>query len=300
MSAADRRFAVFILTHGRADRVYTFAALRKCGYTGKIYLLCDDDDEQVGRYVDAYGQDSVIVFNKSAAVDATDSADNFKKRNSIVYARNWNFGIAADLGLTHFWQLDDDYTEFGWSTDNDDSYIKANSEVERTFYTSSLDDILPALCDFMDGSGALSVAMAQGGDFVAGAEGPYVEHVREGTFTRKVMNSFILRVDRPVKFMGHLNEDVSTYVEWGRRGKLFITVPRLRLWQKETQSNAGGMTDAYSELGTYVKSFYTVMYAPSCVKIGEVGGSSKRIHHHVSWRHAVPKIIDEQYRKPRG
>ena len=33
------------------------------------------------------------------------------------------------------------------------------------------------------------------------------------------------------------------------------------LLQKETQSNSGGLTDIYLELGTYVKSFYSVIAA---------------------------------------
>ena len=32
-------FAVFILTHGRADNVVTVPAIKKAGYTGKIYFI---------------------------------------------------------------------------------------------------------------------------------------------------------------------------------------------------------------------------------------------------------------------
>lgn len=95
------------------------------------------------------------------------------------------------------------------------------------------------------------------------------------------------------------NEDVNMYVEWGRRGILFMTSPQLRLQQVVTQQNSGGLTDIYLELGTYTKSFYTVMYAPSCVKISEVGTTDRRIHHQVMWKYAVPKILDESHRKPR-
>jgi hypothetical protein len=293
MTTEERRFAVFILTHGRANCVYTYKALRKHGYTGEIYLVCDDEDKQIKQYLALYGPDSVIVFNKQEAIDNTDSGDNFKKRNSVVYARNQNFKIAAGLGLTHFWQLDDDYSNFGYATDNDDEYIT------KDIYTKRLDDLLFSLCDFIDESGAHSVAMSQGGDFIGGGEGTFVKHIKKGKFSRKVMNSFLFRVDRPVKFMGRINEDVNMYVEWGRRGHLFVTVPRLRLWQKETQANAGGLTEIYLDLGTYVKSFYSVLYAPSCVSIAEMGRDDRRIHHSISWRHAVPMILDEQHRKPR-
>lgn len=39
-------FAVFILTHGRADNVATMGALKKGGYTGKWYMIIDDEDGQ--------------------------------------------------------------------------------------------------------------------------------------------------------------------------------------------------------------------------------------------------------------
>ena len=109
----------------------------------------------------------------------------------------------------------------------------------------------------------------------------------------------MFRVDRPVEFMGRMNDDVNMYVEHGRRGILLMTSPQLRLQQQVTQQDAGGMTDAYVDLGTYVKSFYSVMYAPSSVKISELGTTDRRIHHQVVWKYAVPKILDQSHRKPR-
>lgn len=289
----DRNFAVFILTHGRADSVYTFKTLREQGYTGKIYLLCDNEDKQITKYRKLYGTDTVIVFNKQDAMDITDSGDNFKKRNSVVFARNWNFKVASDLGLTHFWQLDDDYTRFDYSLNAEMQYTTSNNKIGK------LDDLLEAMMDFMDTTPFHSIAFAQGGDFIGGEGCTLLSKMRKDEIYRKVMNSFLFRVDRPVQFMGRINEDVNMYVEWGRRGILFMTSPQLRLQQVVTQQNSGGLTEIYLDLGTYTKSFYTVMYAPSCVKISEVGTTDRRIHHQVMWKYAVPKILDESHRKPR-
>ncbi len=288
-----RNFAVFILTHGRADSVYTFKTLRQQGYTGKIYLLCDDEDKQISKYKNLYGSDTVIVFNKQDAINETDSGDNFKKRNSVVYARNINFKIAADLGLTHFWQLDDDYTRFDYSLNEEMQYTTSNNKIGK------LDDILAVMVDFIETTPFHSIAFAQGGDFIGGEGCTLLSRMRKDEIYRKVMNSFLFKVDRPVQFMGRINEDVNMYVEWGRRGVLFMTSPQLRLQQVVTQQNAGGLTEIYLELGTYTKSFYTVMYAPSCVKISEVGTTDRRIHHQVMWKYAVPKILDQSHRKPR-
>jgi hypothetical protein len=285
----SKKFAVFILTHGRADRVYTYETLRKAGYTGKIYLLIDDQDKQSSKYKDLYG-DQVIVFPKEEAAKITDSGDNFKKRNSVLYARNWNFVVAKKLKLTHFWQLDDDYSSFRWAANNHNQYIS-----DKTI--SSLDPILDSVIDFLEDAKAHCVAFAQGGDFIGGEGSLFGKKIQKGEFSRKIMNSFLFAVDRPIKFIGRMNDDVNTYLERGKRGYLFITIPRLRLEQKPTQQNAGGLTEMYLDLGTYVKSFYSVMYAPSCVKVMDMGQTDRRIHHKISWRNAVPMIVSESVKK---
>ncbi len=283
-------FGVFILSHGRPDNLKTYQALKRCGYTGKIYILVDDEDKTKNEYKKNYG-DEVIIFDKEEAAKITDAGDNSGKRNSVLFARNYSFVIAKNLGLTHFWQLDDDYSAFGWVTDNKYDYLTSGT------LTTSLDEILSALCQFMEESGAASIAMAQGGDLMGGAEGTLVKKVKQGKFLRKAMNSFLFKTENPVKFYGRMNDDVNMFTVNGSRGKLFITVPRLRLWQAATQSLDGGLTEMYLESGTYVKSFYTIMYKPSCAVIGLMGSEHKRLHHKVKWKYTVPQIISEEWKK---
>jgi len=90
---------------------------------------------------------------------------------------------------------------------------------------------------------------------------------------------------------------VNLYSCGGRRGDLFFTIPNVGVCQKQTQSNSGGMTELYLDSGTYVKSFYSVMYAPSCVKIVDMGPVFRRMHHRVSWKHTTPCILDESFKK---
>ena len=283
-------FAALILTHGRSNSVVTYNTLRRQGYTGRIVLMVDDEDSQIDAYRKKFG-DQVVVFSKQAAIDMTDSGDNFGKRNSVVYARNYTFNVAKELGLKYFLELDDDYTQFRYTFDNDRNYITRNIEIK------SLDGVIEAMLDFVIKSGATTIAMSQGGDFIGGEKSTFSKLERKGKFSRKVMNSFFCDVDKPFKFMGRINEDVNLYAENGRRGELFITVPRIRLEQKQTQANDGGLTDIYLDLGTYVKSFYSVMYAPSCVKIAEMGVTARRLHHRLSWKHTCPLIIPEEYKK---
>lgn len=282
-------FAVFILTHGRANKVITYKKLRECGYTGKIYLLVDSFDSQIDEYKKLYG-DQVIVFDKQKAIDITDSGDNQKKHNSVVYARNYNFVVAKELGIDYFLQLDDDYTTFEFSLDKNLNYT-------RKIKIKNLDVVFKSFVNYLAKSNIKTIAFAQGGDFIGGKECNLIKKFNKGIIRRKAMNAFFFKTDNPIKFMGRINEDVNYYVTNGLKGDIIATHPMIRIEQLQTQSNTGGLTDIYLDMGTYVKSFYSVMYAPSCVKIHVMGVTDKRIHHRIKWNNAVPLILNESVKK---
>lgn len=278
-------FAVFILTHGRPDRVRTYRTLRRQGYTGPIYLVVDNEDKTLDQYKATYG-DQVIVFDKLAAAQCVDAGDNFDDRRTVLYARNECFRIARELGLTYFLELDDDYSTLVHKFTPDLVYRERASK--------NLDGLFAAVLDFFKSIPATTIALGQNGDFIGGGKGSAGSKL---WLKRKAMNSFFCSVDRPFSFLGRFNDDVNTYVVLGNRGDLFLTVFNASVIQEDTQKSPGGLTELYLDYGTYVKSFYTVMYAPSCVKVAEIGVLHRRIHHKINWPTAVPCILSEQYRK---
>ena len=70
----------------------------------------------------------------------------------------------------------------------------------------------------------------------------------------------------------------------------------MTLNQQDTQQNSGGLTESSLSLGTYAKSFYTVMCSPSAVKVSEMGCGHRRLHHLVYWEYCVPKIISDRFK----
>lgn len=280
-------FCVFILTHGRADRVYTYKTLKKEGCSAPIYLVIDNEDDQEEEYKKRFGEESVIVFDKLARSKKVDTPDLSEDRRTIVYARNECFDIARELGYRYFLELDDDYTDFQyrWASKNHKKLLIKSA--------TNLDDIFEMMLQFLDGSGALTVAFAQGGDMIGGVE---AGNFHKGLL-RKAMNTFFCDIEKPFQFLGRINEDVNTYTSLGSKGKLIFTYTGFMITQKTTQSNAGGMTETYLDMGTYLKSFYSVIYSPSCVKISEMGDAHKRIHHAVNWDKCVPQILNEKWKK---
>jgi hypothetical protein len=282
------KFAVFILTFGRPEKVLTYKTLRKQGYTGKIYLLCSDDDENLQKYKDKY-KDEVIVFSKNDCKWDFDIADNFgeEKDNCVVFARNINFEIAKKMGLDYFLQLDDDYNMFHFKIPTYKNLIAKN--------VKDLDLLFCYFIEFLEKVDRVkSIAFSQSGDFIGGKDNKIFYSI---TNRRKIMNSFFNKVARPYKFYGRINEDVNCYIENGKRGDLFLTHPNICLYQLGTQSNSGGLTEIYLDVGTYIKSFYSVIFNPSAVKVKLMGAKHKRLHHNINWFNAVPMIIKEDIKK---
>ncbi len=279
-------FAAFILTHGRPDSVSTVRALKKGGYTGPVFLVVDNEDDTVDKYIENFGSENVIIFDKKASALTFDKADNFDDRRAIVFARNAVFQIAKERGFKHFVQLDDDYTQFEYRFTHD--YVYGYSGAKN------VDSMFDLLLRFFERTNIKSIAMAQGGDFLGGVTGSESVKMR---LKRKCMNTFICSTERPFQFVGRINEDVNTYTRTASTGSLFFTFDAFSIVQKQTQSNKGGMTDIYLDNGTYVKSFYTVLFHPSSVRISLMRSTNPRIHHKVKWSHTVPCIIPESYKK---
>lgn len=280
----ENEFAVFILSAGRAGNVKTISTLEKYGYTGDWYILIDRKDD-IQPYKDEYGEDKVIYFDKDEIVGEMDRGDNLNRRDVNVYARNKVFEIARDMGYTWFAQYDDDYDEFKLRFNEFGEFGK--------FDIDDLDTIFDRMIDYADSAGLDSIATAQGGDFIGGADAHINNNDGKITAKRKVMNTFICNSERPFEFVGTINEDVNTYIRKAQLGKVFLTPNLVNVEQERTQQQEGGLTDAYLDSGTYMKSFYTILYSPSSVELGKMGNEEMRIHHHINWNASIPKIVPE-------
>lgn len=180
--ATTDKFAVFILTHGRPDRVLTYNTLQKQGYTGDVYIVIDNEDKTAEEYRKRFG-DKVIVFDKRAIAETFDTGDNFTDRRTVVFARNACFGIARDLGLDYFLELDDDYTNFCYKFTASLEYAYGRLAVK------SLDRLFAAVLEYYKSINALAIAFGQTGDLFGGRQNANMSRV---ALKRKCMNTFFV------------------------------------------------------------------------------------------------------------
>lgn len=287
------KYAVFIMSHGRADNVKTFYSMRRQGYNGAVYIVIDTDDEQKDQYINNFGKENVLIFDKKEQESKMDTGDITGSMKCVVFARNKCFELARDLNIDYFIEADDDYTGF--------VYRREEKGKLRALPIRNLDAFFEAMFCFLDDTQALAVAPAQAGDFIGGArtDGGTIWKYK---IKRKCMNLFFCKTNSPINFLGRINEDVNTYTTQGQKGELFFTVANWNLLQEQTQSQSGGMTDTYIQSGTYLKSFYSVMFSPACVSIWAMGNRKKgashcRLHHKVDWAHCTPMIVNQKYKK---
>lgn len=280
-------FAVFIISHGRPNKVKTIKTLLSCGYTGKYYIVMDDEDKTIDEYIAIYGRDKILTFSKDYAATKFDIMDNFEGRGVPTYARNILHELAENLGFTYFLELEDDYTGFLYR------YKDGNSL--RACKLSHFDAIVDAFIEFLEVSNAKTVAFVQGGDLLGGWD----RTIWKTRCIRKAMNCFFCKVDRAFICDGRFNDDVNSYIKYGNLGDLYLSCVDVCMVQPNTQSSSGGITEAYKLYGTYVKSFYSVMLRPDCVRVQGMNGTggNNRFHHIINWDNAVPKIISSVYRK---
>jgi len=276
----NKDFAVFILTHGRPDNILTIKTLKKCGYTGKIYFIVDNEDKTINRYIANFGVEKVKVFNKKKYADNVDEGNNFDERRTPTHARNACFDIAEGIGITYFIQLDDDYTHF---------LYRFSDNLFNKWVIKNLDNVFDSLLNYYKSINARALALSQGGDHIGGFTITKLK--------RKCMNSFFCSTERRFQFVGAMNDDVNTYTTLGSRGDLFLTFTSVQLNQKETQSQERGLTDMYLKYGTYCKAFTTTMMHPSSVKVSMLNTTNNRIHHSIKWINTVPMILNERYKK---
>ena len=275
-------FCYVILSYNRADNLKTLKLLNNSKYP--IVILCGDDEPQKTKY-ERLQDDKIKVyyFNKEEERKHTDDGINDNKTKAVVYARNYIWKLMKELKYEYFCVLDDDYTGFSFLNKND-------KNKKEEIKVKDFDKVSEIFINYLKKARQIDcLSFLQGGDLIGGTQNKIFFN-RE--VKRKIMNIFYCRTETPFYFYGKINEDVNCYtVNQRNYGRVMFSVPFLKLFQTQTQANKGGLTDIYLDVGTYIKSFYSVMYCPSCCKISIMGNTHMRIHHKLNSNYYTPMIL---------
>lgn len=278
-------FAVFICTHGRPNAQHTYNTLRKCGYTGRIYLVLDNTDNSIQEYANNFDAEEILIFDKNYYInsDRFDNGDNKLHAKCILYAKRAVEDIARLMNFRFFAIADDDIVNFVIR------YPQGNklATYEIQDFDTVLDNYISLLTDCTAAVG-FGIALS------------YFKGIKtfeyQNLCKRILPYQFVIRNSSvAVNWQSWMCEDDITELQSSAVGNIWLSVPYVAQQIKPigSSNNAGGMVEQYRDFDTYTLKFNIIKYCPRKTYISYDG--SKYVLRKQT-NNCFPKIISERFR----
>lgn len=280
-----KKFAIFILTHGRPHNQITVNTLQKLGYDGDLYLVVDDQDKTFGEYVEEWGADRVIRFHKDYFIRNTDTGLSPPVPKFAVFARNAIEHIAKIMGYKTFMMLDDDITKIRVR-------LPVGDSLKSFQFKNQFNSIIEKTVDFVLNCDIACLGLGFCNLYIGGVGNFNKENPRQ----RLCAEAFIRNTSHPIEWRLNMVEDMITSIDAATKGDVWFQFLPI---QCEILMNEGavdgGNSDVYRQLGMYRISFMPVIAYPSsnAVRYGKTWAST------TTPDKCIPKIISSRYRKER-
>jgi hypothetical protein len=281
-----KKFAVFILTHGRPHNQLTVKTLQDLGYDGDLYLVVDDQDNTFDEYVKVWGADKVVVFHKDHFIKHTDTGLHNPVPKFAVFARNAIEFIARTMGYKTFMMLDDDITKLRVR-------LPVGNSLKSFQFNGNFNSILKMSVDFVLDCNIACMGLGFCNLYIGGVENFNKENPRQ----RLCAEAFIRNTSHPMLWRLNMVEDLITSIDAAMRGEVWFQFLPIQCEIKISEGVVeGGNSDVYRQLGMYRISFMPVIAYPSAnaVKYGKKSWITT-----TTPDKCIPKIISSRYRKER-
>lgn len=288
MSSLD---TIYIVSKGRPD-CWTAAYLSEIGYQDEWYIVCGDNDELLSSYLEAWGNERVIVFEHSKAVQKYDPMDAYgdSKPSGVMPARNEVREISLSRGESRHWVFDDDYKGIVSITSDGRHRIEDGQELhERLSEISSFGY-----------AGRLSV-VGFGINTIANSKNMF------RTFDTKVFNCMNVANEAPMfqPWRGRLFEDWVHSLDDTCRGTGEICFEHLYVecvnnpWGLAGRQTDGGLRDLYESEEAAVTNIrecgYCLMVAPSAVTLTERPNAYRAFGKRAAMAKILPKRVSDRW-----
>lgn len=271
-------FGVIVISHGD-ENFSTIDVLRDSGYTGKAYIVVDDEDSRLEEYKSKYG-DLCHVFHKTEWFDCFDNCGG--PNTTCTFARNECFSLAKEKKLRYFFLTDDDLKSLSFRYEKDGHLVGKP--------VKNADALFEAICQWFDDTNLSCMGFSNPADYIGGKP-------QDGK--RNVMNGFFLKSEDDFVWRSRTYQDVIAAITESRKGRVWLKTSLVQnvydVWTEKNKSKKrSGTVPVYEKYGFYHMRFYLVMAYPDCsfIKANQdyLDGSVKNVN-------AYPYIISEAYRK---
>lgn len=269
-------FAIFILSHNRAQKIDTLNMLQKHSYSGRYYIVISEDDSQIEDYKKLVGVEHLLIFNKEEYFNRQDTFVRSESpiMSASLYARNYIIDVVKQMRLTHFVMADDDIR---------DIFFRFNSEGKmKQKRIGDIDEILKAMRDFLESSmkiGGLCLALDDG--YFGGLNGNFSKGL-----TRRIFQFMMFKTSEEWIFTGVRCEDFILSIT--NINRLFFCIWNLSIETPKMSTNDGGIE--YSK-DIYYEPLFPMIVAPSGIYV--LPNGKRRIQEN----RLLPKILNQSHKK---
>lgn len=279
------KFAVFIISHERADRVDTYTVLKKGGYTGKIFVVVDDVDKQLNEYKERFKK-NLLIFNKMDYIDSADTVEPYKRYASAVYARNAVEDFAKEIHLDTFLMIDDDITglRYRWVE---------NGSVKSLVVKGGLDKVFEYYSQYMLDTEIACTSFPFTMFYIAGTH----DLERRISEYRHTYQIHIRNAHKEVEWTGTINHDTITQLLTMKKGYIWWSIPHLVFDAKPMNSEKGGLKEVYDTIGDFNMAFLAMITSPDCCSIVPSKGKRSSLQIKENKLTSYPMIVSQEYKK---
>lgn len=278
------RFAIFILSHKRADRVETYSTLINSGYTGEVFIVIDNEDPQKLMYQKRF-ENLLLEFNKSKWIERTDTVTNDKRKSSPVYARNYIEYTAKVMGYDAYIVMDDDITNLRFRYV--ENYVSKSQALK-----SSLDEVLEAYINYLLTAKIATLSFATVMVYAGGVH-------NEADMVRLANHRYTCQIHMrnlafPVDWISLANNDSISANNTAKIGYLWWSLPFIVYDSPKMNTLPGGMKEVYDGVSEFKRAFMSTVVSPSVCR---VGCSKNRLAIKRNLKAAYPVIISGRWKK---
>lgn len=264
-------FAIFINTHGRVNNQKTYETLRRCGYTGKIYLVIDNEDNSD---YSSYGH---FVFDKQSYMKLTDSGTNHPRKNVQLYARNACEDFAKQLKLDSFVMCDDDISQFRFR-------IVESEKLKSYNITKNFDKIIEAYNEYLLDANISAISTGMPQMYFSGA------NINETLHKWRVPYQFTFRNTKfKVNWLSEYGEEYVTAI--ANQNQFMMCVPIIQHTTPGLGGGKNGMHEMY-EQENFRLAQYGYIWNPNC---NEIILYKDKFMCQIKRDKAFPKLVSSKY-----
>lgn len=281
-------YSVFIISHGRADRVETYDTLRNAGYHGPINIVVDVEEE--AEYRKRFGSE-VISFDKFSIMDKSDTIYPEKKKASALYSRIFvemcaSSMIGAPCNLDGYVVLDDDITNLRYR------WVE-NGVAKSMSIRKNLSSVFDGYIEYIVNSGIATVSFIYNMFYVGGVKD--IEH--RVTESRHTYQIHIRNLNHPIEWKSLTNNDTITEVTTMKTGDIWWSLPFVDFDAVPMNTKSGGMKNLYDSISDYAKNFLAVIACPSSCKVGYSESTRGKIRIVENKNNLYPMIVSSRFKR---